>query len=122
MATLCSCPPADWPSIDQLTTRLKLAMPLHAKLLSSVAEPDARVMSETSDHVQRVTKQPMVSDTEIKGIFGWQYLLGVNVITSTMADERKLGTLMHRPKARLVRPERLSWTSGHTRPGCPLAG
>ncbi|NLV73090.1 MAG: hypothetical protein GXY52_00170 [Chloroflexi bacterium] len=84
----------DWPSIDQLTTRLKFGdAPLHAKLLSSVAELNdgARVMSETSDHVQRVTKQPMVSDTEIKGIFGWQYLLGVNVITSYYGwDERKL--------------------------------
>ncbi|MCE5259794.1 MAG: hypothetical protein LLG44_12185 [Chloroflexi bacterium] len=78
----------DWPSIDQLTSRLgQDEVPLHAKLLGSVAELNGaeRVMCESSDHVQRVTKQPQVNDQEIKGTNGWLYLLGVNVITSYYA-------------------------------------
>lgn len=75
----------DWPSIDQLSSRLGPDdIPLHAKLLGSVAELNGaeRVMSESSDHVQRVYKQPQATDDEIKGTNGWLYLLGVNVITS----------------------------------------
>ncbi|MHB1354655.1 MAG: hypothetical protein ACYCZF_01620 [Anaerolineae bacterium] len=85
----------DWPSIDQLTTRLGLDdLPLHAKLLGSVAEliGAERVMSESSDHVQRVYKQPTVTDTEIIGMNGWLYLLGVNVITSYYAWSDKAFT------------------------------
>lgn len=75
----------DWPSIDQLNSRLKADdLPLHAKLLGSVAEliGAERVMSESSDYVQMIQKQPQATDAEIKGMNGWLYLLGVNVITS----------------------------------------
>ncbi|MHB9032993.1 MAG: glycosyl hydrolase family 2 protein [Anaerolineae bacterium] len=74
----------DWPSIDQLSSRIKDDIPLHAKLLGSVAELNGavRVMSESSDYVQQVHKEPQASDAEIKGMNGWLYLLGVNVITS----------------------------------------
>ncbi len=88
----------DWPGIDVLSSRcvgaevsesrtpsgMLEAIPLHAKLLGSVAElVDApRVMSETSDHVQRVRGLDPVTDEEILGTIGWQYVLGVNTLTS----------------------------------------
>ncbi|MGC9359450.1 MAG: hypothetical protein ACP5G7_03625 [Anaerolineae bacterium] len=88
----------DWPGIDVLSSRCVGAkvresatplgmlepIPLHAKLLGSVAElVDApRVMSETSDHVQRVRGQDPVTEEEILGTIGWQYVLGVNTLTS----------------------------------------
>lgn len=75
----------DWPSIDQLTSRLgKNDLPLHAKLLGSVAEliGAERVMSESSDYIQMIRKEPPATDAEIRGMNGWLYLLGVNVITS----------------------------------------
>jgi len=88
----------DWPGIDVLSSRCVGAeaavpktpvgmfepIPLHAKLLGSVAElVDApRVMSETSDHLERVRELDPVTDEEILGTIGWQYLLGVNTLTS----------------------------------------
>lgn len=88
----------DWPGIDVLSSRCVGAeaaapktsvgmfepIPLHAKLLGSVAElvGAPRVMSETSDHLERVRELEPVSDEEILGTIGWQYLLGVNTLTS----------------------------------------
>ncbi len=76
----------DWPGIDQLASRLgPMDAVLPAKLLGSAAELTGapRVMTEVSDYSERHgSPDKPITDDEILGCIGWQYVLGVNTATS----------------------------------------
>ncbi|MBA4388602.1 MAG: hypothetical protein C0404_11515 [Verrucomicrobia bacterium] len=80
------------PGIDMLSSRPENLVErcMTPKLASSVAHLMGRpeVMSEASDHEERVGGKRPVTIEEIKASMNWHYALGVNVITSYYGFDR----------------------------------
>jgi hypothetical protein len=95
------------PGIDMLTSRPETLMRvcMTPKLASSAAHllGRAEVMSEASNHEERMRREKRVTPAEIRASMNWHYALGVNAITSYYDLDRFSDAEMRRLNAHVCR-------------------
>lgn len=91
------------PGMDQLNARVRglMASCVTAKLAASAAHARRRplVMTEASDHSERMRRERPVSPAEVRGSLNWHFALGVNVVTSYFRLDRFPDAAMRRLNA-----------------------